>query len=139
MNAEPSPHAIEMDRLRSPNASNPISTMLGRPLYDVMHILGREFPSISALVIHDDGFRLSNGPVEGHYVAAEYAQFAMSRPIGESMTMWKDCSLRKFWQINFLRSNHGVAILTFFRAKRCLHSDIGRISECLGYLARAPR
>jgi hypothetical protein len=139
MDGEMSQHALDMERFRSVNVSNPISTMLGRPLVDVMHILGREFPSISALVIHDDGFRGSIGPANGRYVAAEYAQLAMSRPVGESMTMWRDCSHRKFWQINYIRVHHGVALLAFLRSKRCLIADIGRISECLGYLANAPR
>lgn len=139
MDAETIQHAIDLEKFRSINANNPISTMLGRPLVDVMHILGRELPSISALVIHDDGFQASIGPAEGRYVATEYAFFAMSRPIGESMTMWRDCSHRKFWQISYLRVHHGVALLTFLRSKRCLITDIGRISECLGFLANAPR
>lgn len=139
MDGEISQHAIEMERFRSQIIANPISTMSGRSLGDVMHILGREFPSISALVVHDDGFRASIGPDDGRYVAAEYAKFAMSRPIGETMTMWRDCSNRKFWQINYIRAPYGVAILSFLRSKRCIITDIGRISECLGYLASAPR
>ena len=117
---------------------NRINNRLGRSLSDIMYIVAAEFPNFGALVIRP-GLRVSSGPLDARMVAAEYAQFALSRPDGELMTMWRDHGKRKFWQINYLRYDDGVALLAFERSRRCVLSGNERIDEHLGYLARASR
>lgn len=130
--------SIDMEKLRSNRAMHPINSMARRDLSEVMTIFEHEFPSFGAIVATNTGDRFSCGLIGARVVGAEYVQFALSRPDGELVTMWRDYSDRRFWQINYLRQHDRVAIVTFQRAKRCVMADNGRIDQLLGYLARAP-
>lgn len=128
----------DAEKLRNTRVIHPVNSMARRDLHEVMAILEYESPSFGAIVATDLGERFSCGLIGAKIVAAEYVQFAMSRPCGELMTMWRDYADRRFWQINYLRQHDRVAIVTFQRTRRCVLADNGRIDQLLGYLSRAP-
>lgn len=130
--------ALDLEKLRNPRVIHPVNSMASRDLHEVMRIFEAEFPSFGAVVATDAGERLACGLIGARIVAAEYVQFALSRPIGELVTMWRDYADRRFWQINYLRQHDRVALVTFQRSRRCVLADNGRIDQLLGYLSRAP-